>query len=439
MEISMRAETPCKITIMIWWALILPFTAIHAQTPPTTFRQDDVWSIFTRAKNNARRDSISDKPLELFKPYFAITPFIGYNPAYGMLIGVGSSIGIYLGDPKTTPISATSVVINFTSKAQKIFNLRTNIITSKSRFIFRGDWRFLIFSQPTYGLGSGIKHSGSGGIIFGDGGQADPYSGETQPINYDYIRLYETVYFRLTGKFYIGFGYCLDKFSKIKDHKLNLDTNPAQITSHYKYSIDNGFNPDRQTMSGISLELLLDSRDNTIRPTEGYFANFAVRPNFTFLGSSMNSLMFNTEFRTFVTFSRQRHDHLIGFWYIGQFTRKGTVPYLGLPAIGWDMYNRQGRGYVQGSIRGVSFIYGETEYRFPISRRTGILGGVLFVNATTASSDDETRSLFEYIDPAAGLGLRVMFNRKTVSNLSIDCGFGSNGSIGVYFNLNETF
>jgi outer membrane protein assembly factor BamA len=184
---------------------------------------------------------------------------------------------------------------------------------------------------------------------------------------------------------------------------------------------------------------MFDSRDNSIRPTHGYFANFAIRPNFKFLGSSKNSYMLNSEFRAYLPLSKNRPDHLIGFWYLGQFTEQGAVPYLGLPAIGWDMYNRTGRGYIQGSIRGVNFIYGESEYRFPISRYTGILGGVVFVNATTASSDDGTRKLFHYIDPAAGVGLRVMFNRKTRSNLTVDCGIGANGGVGVYFNLNETF
>lgn len=149
--------------------------------------------------------------------------------------------------------------------------------------------------------------------------------------------------------------------------------------------------------------------------------------------------MLNTEFRTYVSVSKRRPEHLIGFWYLGQFTEKGKVPYLGLPAITWDMYNRAGRGYVQGSIRGVNFLYGETEYRFPISRYTGILGGVLFVNVTTASSDDNTRKLFQYFDPAMGAGLRIMFNRKTLSNLCIDAGFGADGTIGIYFNLNEAF
>jgi hypothetical protein len=428
-----------RLTFILLFAIVIPTSFLYAQSPEKTFRQDDVWSIFTRKKNEARRDSITAKPMEMYKPYFAVTPFIGYNPAYGMLIGAGGSIGLYLGDPETTPISSASVVVNFTSRAQKIFNLRTNVITRDSRLILRGDWRFLVFSQPTYGLGSGLKHSDDHEIILEEGGQTDDNSGETQPISYNYARLYETFYFRVSGKFYLGLGYCLDDFSKIEDHNLHLDTVPQQMTSHYKYSTDNGFSPGKQTMSGISFELLFDSRDNSFRPTEGYFANIAFRPNFTFLGSSKNSLMLNTEFRTFVSLSKQRHDHLIGFWYIGQFTEKGKVPYLGLPSTGWDMYNRTGRGYIQGSIRGVNYLYGETEYRFPISRYTGILGGVVFVNATTASSDDGTRKLFEYVDPAAGVGLRVMFNRKTLSNLSIDCGFGANGSFGIYFNLNETF
>ena len=275
--------------------------------------------------------------------------------------------------------------------------------------------------------------------MLGEGGQTNSYTGQEQPINYNYVRFYETFYFRITKKLYAGIGYFLDDFQKIVDHSLNTDTVKPQITSHYAYSSSNGFNPQQQKISGISLEVLIDSRDNSIRPTHGYFANLAIRPNFTFLGSTRNSLMVNSEFRTYVGLSKRRPEHLVAFWYIGQFTQKGRVPYLGLPAIGWDMYNRSGRGFIQGSIRGVSLIYGETEYRFPISRYTGILGGVIFVNATTASSDDNTRKLFECFDPAAGAGLRIMFNRKTLSNLTIDCGVGAHGKLGIYFNLNETF
>lgn len=416
--------------------LLVPLYPIAQQR---SFRQDDVFSLFIKESKRAARDSAAAKPVILRKPYFSTTPYIGYNPAYGLLIGVGSTIGMYLGEPPVTPISTAVVAINLTTKSQVLFNLRTNIYTSDARFVLRGDWRFLLFSQSTYGLGTGVKHQRSGGIILNDGGQTNPIMPDEEPIKYNYIRFYESVFFRLTDWLYAGLGYNLDYFSSIEDEKLSLDPDSLNITSHYRYSAEHGFDPSKYIMSGMSLELLMDSRDNTIRPTRGLFANVSFRPNFSFLGSDQNSLMLNTEFRGYKNLSKERPDHLVGFWYIGQFTQDGKVPYLGLPAIAWDMYNRTGRGYIQGSIRGTDFIYGEVEYRYPISRYTGILSGVVFFNLTTASSDDGTRDLFQYLDPAGGAGLRIMFNRRTLSNLGIDLGMGTDRKLGVYFNLNETF
>ncbi len=428
-----------KITIVIVLALVIPSYLLCAQEKQKTIQQNDVFSLFVKKENRKIRDSLNTLPVVLYKPFIAVTPFVGYNPAYGMLVGVATSIGMYLGNPINTPISSAIVGLNLTTKEQIIITARTNVVTSGSRFILRGDWRYLIFSQPTYGLGTGIKMHTNRGIIFNDGGQTASFPPEAQPLNYNYIRLYETFFFKITKKLYFGIGYCFDDYTKIIDHKLNLDTVPRIITSHYKYSTEHGFNPETYTMSGLSIELLLDSRDNSIRPVKGFLANIGFRPNLTFLGSTKSSWMLNTEFRTYISVSKRRPEHLIGFWYLGQFTENGKVPYLGLPALTWDMYNRAGRGYVQGSIRGVNFLYGETEYRFPISRYTGILGGVLFVNVTTASSDDNSRKLFENFDTATGAGLRIMFNRKTLSNLCIDAGFGADGTVGVFFNLNEVF
>ena len=425
------------ILILLLFLFLNPCTLI-AQNSGKTFKQDDVFSIFVKKEKRTKRDSITFKPVEIRKPYFATTPFVGYNPAYGFLIGIGTTMAIHLGEIETTPVSSICAAINLTTAEQTIITVRSNIVTEDSRYILRGDWRYLVFSQPTYGLGTGIKMHTNRGIVFNDGGQTASLPPDAQPLNYNYIRLYETFYFSFSKNWYFGIGYCLDDFSHIVDHN-HTDSVPPQNTSHYKYSTDHGFNPEKYTMSGLSLEVLLDSRDNSIRPTKGYLANIAFRPNFTFIGSSKNSLMLNTEFRTYLSFSRYRPDHLIGFWYLGQFCEKGTVPYLGLPALCWDMYNRAGRGYIQGSIRGVNFIYDETEYRFPISPYTGILSGVAFINVTTASSDDQERKLFESFDPAAGFGLRIMFSRKTLSNLCIDFGFGADGTKGIFFNLNETF
>jgi outer membrane protein assembly factor BamA len=200
-----------------------------------------------------------------------------------------------------------------------------------------------------------------------------------------------------------------------------------------------GFNPEGYTASGIVLSVLYDSRDNSIRPVKGIYAVFAPRFNFDFLGSSKNSVQLHTEFRTYLGLSAKNPAHLIAFWYQGDLLLGGKTGYLNLPSIGWDTYGRTGRGYVQGRIRGVNFLYGEAEYRFPISRYTRILSGVAFVNVSTANDDLKDVRIFQYLAPAFGAGLRVMLNKRSLSNLTIDFGVGTNGSKGVFINVSETF
>lgn len=83
-------------------------------------------------------------------------------------------------------------------------------------------------------------------------------------------------------------------------------------------------------------------------------------------------------------------------------------------------------------------LYGEVEYRFPISKCSGILGGVVFVNATTFSNDTRDVGLFEYVRPGAGIGLRVMLNKNFRTNINLDFGAGHK-SQGFYFSGTETF
>ena len=68
-----------------------------------------------------------------------------------------------------------------------------------------------------------------------------------------------------------------------------------------------------------------------------------------------------------------------------------------------------------------------------------LLGGVLFVNATTASNRTGDISLFQYLDYAYGLGLRVMINKKSRANLALDFAMGKYGASGFYLGINEVF
>jgi len=47
--------------------------------------------------------------------------------------------------------------------------------------------------------------------------------------------------------------------------------------------------------------------------------------------------------------------------------------------------------------------------------------------------------LFNTIEPAAGAGLRILFNKKARTNICLDYARGRYGSSGFFFALNEAF
>lgn len=211
------------------------------------------------------------------------------------------------------------------------------------------------------------------------------------------------------------------------------------VTSHYAYSKVNDLPTSEYLLSGVSANILLDSRDNGVNPYKDryFFANIRMNP--TFLGSEKGSSMLWIESREYLHLSKKRPRHLIGFWNYGWFVTGGKVPYLDLPAVGWDQFGRSGRAYTQGRFRGQNVIYNEIEYRLPLQKNKETFGAVVFVNGTTASNKDGNIDLFKYYDIGYGAGLRVMIVKKSRVNLNLDYAFGNYGSQGFYLGLNEVF
>jgi outer membrane protein assembly factor BamA len=109
-----------------------------------------------------------------------------------------------------------------------------------------------------------------------------------------------------------------------------------------------------------------------------------------------------------------------------------------LPASAYDQRGRNSRGYTQGRFRGPNYLYGEAEYRFPIPPCGGVLGGVLFVNATSTNNPMLGLKIFDKVRPGYGLGLRVMIDKQSRMNLAADVGWGDQ-SFGFYLAVTETF
>jgi hemolysin activation/secretion protein len=111
---------------------------------------------------------------------------------------------------------------------------------------------------------------------------------------------------------------------------------------------------------------------------------------------------------------------------------------MALPSIGWDTYNRSGRGYLQGRFRGENIVYAESEFRYRI-KPNGLLGGVIFINAITADNEFIDQKLFDRFAIGYGAGLRIKMNKETRTNICVDIGLGQNNSSGIYFGIQEAF
>ncbi len=372
---------------------------------------------------------------------FVPLPVIAANPASGWMFGVAPSASWLMGPQATTHRSSMVSTVIYTTKKQFLFFIKTNIFTEGDRWNLLGDWRYFSTSQPTFGLGTGPETSklANSGFEYEDGKLSDGIDG-AQMMEFNYFRFHETVLKRIgESRYFVGLGYHLDYHYNINDQLLNLDTTPPIITSHYAYSEQYGFDPTGYVLSGISVNAIYDSRDNAINPYDGRYAFASLRMNPEFLGSAQNSSLLWLEYRDYFNLSEERPRHLIGVWTYGNFVTGGNVPYLDLPAVGWDQFGRSGRAYPQGRFRGESVMYGEVEYRFPLQREKETFGAVIFLNATTASNTDADIGLFEYVNPGYGFGLRIMIDKHARTNISLDYGFGSYGAQGFYLNVNETF
>jgi hypothetical protein len=369
---------------------------------------------------------------ELRKLYLPVLPIIGYAPANGFIIGAGIAPGILLDSASHTHISSALANVQLTSKRQINFNFRHNIYLSHDKWIFQGDWRALLFSQSTYGLG--IMDL-PGAFSLNAISVEEEETGE-QPMRFTYIRLYETVFRKLKDRWYGGVGLAIDYHSKIIDERLDLISEPPFYTSHYLYSNLRDFSTEQYNASGFILKALYDDRDNAINPYKGVYFDLGLRVNQSWLGSSKNSSQLMFELRNYRRVGK-KSNRMAG-WLIGQFLTSGTLPYLALPSIGWDTYNRSGRGYIQGRFRGENLAYGEVEYRYRISRNE-LLSGVLFLNTISVDNPLANQQLFDRFAFGYGAGLRVKMNKETRTNICIDLGFGQNGSAGLYFGIQEAF
>lgn len=372
--------------------------------------------------------------------YLSPVPVIGANPAFGFIYGVGGSASWFMGDPASTKISNALLGVAFTTKKQTIITLKSTVYGEDNDFIMLGDWRYLDSSQPTWGLGTGPQSArlASNDFNFDDGSIEG--NSEADMMEFKFFRFYQTFLKKINSKgFYAGLGVHVDIFSDIKDQLLDLEASTPVITPYYAYNETYGFDQEKSTLVGLSFNGVLDTRDNVNNPYAGRYAmvNFKVNP--TFLGSDQSSTQLWMEYRDYFNLTDD-NNNILALWTYANLTVSGDLPYMNLPAIGWDQYSKSGEPYSQGRFRGRNLMFGGVEYRkhlFATRKNPRFMGAILYLNATTANGKANGINLFEYVEPGYGLGLRFNISQKARTNIGIDYGWGNYGTSGLFLRLNE--
>ena len=352
-----------------------------------------------------------DKRLENFgsvstRLKVSVGPILEYTLATLFTGGLTADGAFVTSSKDQTNTSSILVAVKFTQKHQFLLPIQPSIWLPGNKYFLLGDWRYLYYPQDTYGFG-GLTTD------------ADLYT-----VSYKYVRFYEFVLRKVSGNFYAGLGYQLDHHWEINQMGVPAGT----VTDYTKYGFSN-----TSTSSGVAVDLLYDSRKNSINPEGGsFYTNLEFLQDVTFLGSNTNWNSFLLDIRKYI---KLPHNDVLALWSYTVITLNGNPPYLDLPGTGQDTYNNTGRGYEQGRFIGKKMVDLEAEFRFGITAN-GLVGGVVFANAESLS---ELNNKLEVISPGFGIGLRIKFNKFSNTNACIDYGVGKNGSHGFFGNLGEVF
>jgi len=365
----------------------------------------DVWQSLKKKNIKAKPDSSHQKSS---RKTFIPLLYPGYAQVTGFQIVLTTNFSFYADEAKDAKISSILMNNLYTQYNQIINLINSNIWTNKGKFNFLGDYRYYKFPTYTFGLGSSATLA------------------EQQHVDYSWMKIYEVVMRKISKNFYGGMGYDFDYHWNVTAEK--KPSGDSTDLDQYGFS-------KSSSSSGITLNLQYDDRLNCNNPSNNTYAFLELRDNLKAIGSDNNWQSILLDVRKYIQTSK-KSGNVLALWSYNWITVKGDIPYFDLPSLGWDHYNNMGRGYVQGRFRGWNMIYAEAEYRFRLTKN-GLLGGVLFSNASTLTEYPNNR--FEKINPGAGLGLRIKMNKSSNTNFAIDYGFGVSGSRGVSFNLNEVF
>jgi outer membrane protein assembly factor BamA len=326
------------------------------------------------------------------------SPLVFYTPETRLAFGgAGSYIFRIAGCKENARPSSVSPIVIYTLEKQFKAQLSTK----------------LYFKNNNYRLESEIKFEKFPNKFFGIGGQTLASAEESYTSRG--INLQVVVVKKLVRGFNIGLGY------RFMDWDIVKVEGDGQLIRGDIVGSGGG------RISGWSLLLERDTRDNIFFPLQGDLFKFEAWYYPEFLGSDFEFTTFTLDLRKYF---RLFSSHVLAVQSL-MIIQGGTVPFLHLAQLG-GQYTM--RGYFEGRFRDKNLLAFQAEYRLPLFGRFGFVGFAGFGNVAAKFNRLDLGEL----KSSYGFGFRYLFSKSEKIQVRFDFGFGE-GSSGFYASIFEAF
>jgi hypothetical protein len=338
---------------------------------------------------------------------FVVLPVLSSAPETGVEIG-GAGLYSYYSDTSRKTFTKVSNIYGYatvTTKGQSRFSLSTTYFSPANEWHVYSAVSYIHFPFNFYGIGNNTRKA-NGELI----------DEKRFKFNVDAEKL-------ITKQLYAGivaggFNY---KYANADPASSFFETDPQVHNRSGGASVF------------IGPSLIFDSRDNNTYTTKGaiitayYNLMHGILSNNNYIGGFLN-----IEYSQFFKLSRK---FILGVDIQEQSLTGGQSPFYLLPTLGSD---EMMRGYYNGRYRDRNFIAGQTELRYRIFDRIGIVG--FLGTGEVAHGDFSINSL----KPNYGGGLRYFFDTEKGLSIRADYGIGEKVAgearqSGFYIGLGQAF
>ncbi len=339
------------------------------------------------------------------KGSFVVLPVISSAPETGLEAG-GSALYSFYTDTlgNDTRVSNIFAYATLTTKGQSRLNLSSSYWAPHNNYHFTGQVGYINFPFDFYGIGNNTAKA------------------DADRLGQKRVRV------TLTGEKKIGSNIYIGLVAGGYDYRFNdqegtgiFATDPAIEGKH------------GGSILYIGPSFIFDSRNNNTYTTKGstitsYFNMMSgIGGNSGYSGGFLN-----VELTHFVALSKK---FVLGFDVQSQNMTGSQSPFYLLPTLGSD---EMMRGYYNGRFRDRNMIAGQTELRYRMSERFGIVG---FIGGGEVFNKEFSA---DQLKPNYGGGLRYFFDVQKGLSIRVDYGVGEkrpgeSRQSGVYVGLGEAF